>query len=97
MPRRMRILSIALLAATLVAGTAAADDPLEDFLVLGADPGDFRPSTDATSSGSLFFVGGSTHLTDSAGDAAIVAVDMRDGARYGAPPRASRTSRSRSP
>ena len=79
MRRWVRILLMAALAATLAGGTAAAEDRLEDFLVLGADPDDFLPGTEVVSSGSLFFVGGSTYLTDSAGDAAIVAVDARDG------------------
>ena len=74
MQRWMRILSMAALAAALAVGTAAADDLLEDFLVLGADPDDFLPRSEAASSGSLFFVGGSTRLTDPFpfGDAAIV-------------------------
>jgi outer membrane protein assembly factor BamB len=73
---------MAALTAALAVGTAAADDLLEDFLVLGADPHDFRPSSKAASSGSLFFVGGSTGMdpTDaSKGDAAIVALDALDG------------------
>ncbi len=79
MQRWMRILGTAVMAAALAVGTAAADDPLEDFLVLGADPDDFRPGSEAASAGSLFFVGGSTSLTDVFGDAAIVALDERDG------------------
>ena len=54
----------------------------EDFLVLGADPTDFSPRSEVVSSGSLFFVGGSTGmapLDPLAGDAAIVALDERDG------------------
>ncbi len=64
MQRWMRILGTAVMAAALAVGTAGADDSLEDFLVLGADPDDFRPGSEAVSSGSLFFVGGSTALTD---------------------------------
>ncbi len=70
---------MATLAAALAVGTAAADDPLEDFVVLGADSDDFRPRSNTAFSGSLFFVGGSTSLTDPFGDAAIVALDERDG------------------
>lgn len=79
MERWMRIVAMAALAAVLTAGTAASDDLLENFLVLGADPDDFRPSSNAASAGSLFFVGGSTTLTDPFGDATIVALDVRDG------------------
>ena len=79
MRRWMRVLGTAALAATLAGGTASAEDLLEDFLVLGADPDDFLPDSQAASSGSLFFVGGSTTLTDPYGDAAIVALDARDG------------------
>jgi outer membrane protein assembly factor BamB len=77
--KQMRILGMAALAAVLAIGTAASDDLLEDFLVLGTDPDDFRPSSKAASAGSLFFVGGSTTLTDPFRDAAIMALDARDG------------------
>lgn len=79
MRRWIRILSMATLAPTLAGGTADAEDRLEDFLGQGADPDDFLPGTEVVSSGSLFFAAGSTYLTDSAGDAAIIAVDARDG------------------
>ena len=79
MQRWIRILSMAALAATISVGTATAEDLLEDFLVLGQDPIDFLPGSEAASFGSLFFVGGSTRLTDPSGDAAIVGLDVRDG------------------
>ncbi len=82
MQQWMRIGSMAALAAALAVGTAAADDQLEDFLVLGADPTDFSPRSEVVSSGSLFFVGGSTGMAPFdplGGDAAIVALDERDG------------------
>ncbi len=79
MQRWIRILSMAALAATISVGTATAEDLLEDFLVLGQDPIDFLPCSEAASFGSLFFVGGSTRLTDPSGDAAIVGLDVRDG------------------